>query len=156
MIKDITGTQYRRVGKRNNRGAQKMEIDGIVFDSSFEGNRYIALKTCLAAGLIRDLELQVKYPILINDIVVCSYIADFRYYKADGTLVVEDAKGFRDATYRLKAKMFCAQEGMPIWESENKGAMSRNPLLNGALLVSIKDAFPIEMLPKSIQKKVKE
>lgn len=150
----MTTTEFKRIGKRNNRNAQKVEIDGIVFQSTFEGRRYMALKDCLNGGIITDLELQVSYPLIVNNVKVCDYFADFRYVKKDGTLIVEDAKGFRDALYRLKAKMFHAQEGFPIWESENTGSMNRNPILNSAYLLSIGDAFPVDLLSASLRKKI--
>ena len=142
------------IGKRNNRGAQKTEVDGIIFDSKFEAARFSVLKQCLNRGVITELEIQVRLPLNVNGQKVCDYIADFVYINSDGRRIVEDTKGFRDATYRLKAKLFNACYGYPIWESDNKEGFKRNPLLNIANLVALNDAFPKEHLPKSILKKI--
>ena len=58
---------------------------------------------------LRDLERQVKYEIVVNGEKICRYIADFRYKMVDddGTAkeVVEDAKGFETADFKLKKLM---------------------------------------------------
>jgi hypothetical protein len=49
------------------------------------------------AGVVKDLQRQVKYEIVINDQKICRYIADFVYtlVNEDGSeeKIVEDAKG---------------------------------------------------------------
>ena len=42
-------------------GNRKVQIDGYTFDSVKEGNRYIELPYLLAAGEIKDHELQKQY-----------------------------------------------------------------------------------------------
>ena len=44
----------------------KTVIDGIKFDSAAEGARYQILKAKEKAGLIKNLELQKNYPMIIN------------------------------------------------------------------------------------------
>ena len=65
---------------RNKYKAVKTTIDGITFDSKREAKRYTELKILEKAGYITHLELQPEYPITINGIKLCKYIADFRYF----------------------------------------------------------------------------
>jgi CRISPR/Cas system CSM-associated protein Csm4 (group 5 of RAMP superfamily) len=106
-------------GKRTNKyGARKTEVDGIVFDSQREANRYCELKRLGAAGEIADLELQPRFPLVMEGGKSAGeYIADFRYrVVATGRVVVEDAKGYRTALYRHKKRAVEAQYGVVIEE----------------------------------------
>jgi len=55
--------------------------------------------------LIEDLTRQAKYPMKINDKLICSYIADFEYSR-NGKIITEDAKGVLIEVFRIKAKLF--------------------------------------------------
>ena len=88
--------------------AVKTEIDGITFASKREAIRYSELKLLVKAGYIRDLELQPKFPLVVNGIKVCIYIADFIYRGKDGSVCIEDAKGVRTPVYKLKNRLFHA------------------------------------------------
>ena len=101
-----------RVWKKTHKyNAKKVKVDGIKFDSKKEANRYFELKMLERAGKIKELKLQPKF--LLQDGFVRDgekyraifYIADFEYIK-DGKKVVEDVKGVRTQTYKLKKKMF--------------------------------------------------
>lgn len=81
-------------------------IDGIRFDSKKEARRYADLILLQKAGAIRQLELQPRFPIVVNGVKVCTYVADFAYF--ENARVVEDVKGVRTAVYKLKAKMLLA------------------------------------------------
>jgi hypothetical protein len=90
----------------------KTEIDGIVFDSKKESNRYMELNMLQKAGIINNLLLQCKFELIpahtvngkkIRPVV---YRADFTYYSKDGSFHVEDVKGVRTKEYLLKKKMF--------------------------------------------------
>jgi hypothetical protein len=59
--------------------------------------------------------LQPRFPIEINGRKVCTYIADFSY-NSYGSRVVEDVKGMKTATYRLKAKLVEAVHGVTVVE----------------------------------------
>ena len=90
---------------------KKTEVDGILFDSKREANRYLVLKAMEESGEIRFLRRQVKYTLIRGvrwsdgkkhrDTV---YVADFVYEKA-GKLVVEDVKGFRTPVYKIKREI---------------------------------------------------
>ena len=91
------------------------EVDGRKFDSLAEARRYRELTRLRDAGEISQLRLQPRYPIVINGIPVCVYVADFSYIGSTG-IVVEDVKGVRTAVYRLKNKLMRAVHGIDITE----------------------------------------
>ena len=110
----------------------KPVIDGITFDSKHEMQRYLELKLLERAGVIRDLELQPRYPIEIGGVQVrirsgryhktgrqVVYVADFRYFDAVKNYeVIEDVKmqsGHRPRDYILKRAMVEAM-GIEITE----------------------------------------
>lgn len=107
------GVEKKRNGKYN---AKKVTIDGIEFDSTWEGQRYSQLKVLEKAGEITDLQLQVKMSIDVNGVHICKYIADFVYFE-NGEKVVEDAKGVKTAIYRQKKKLIKAIYGIDIRET---------------------------------------
>ena len=87
-------------------GAIRTEVDGVVFASKAEAHHYTELKALQQAGVIRDLELQPRYPLTVNGLLCGTYVADFRYVDAaSGDLVVTDVKGVRTPVYRLKRKL---------------------------------------------------
>ena len=112
----------------NKYGAKKVVVDGEVFDSRKEYYRWCDLRLLQRAGMISELNRQVKYLLipgqrdesgkLIEREV--SYIADFEYIQ-DGKKVVEDVKGYkRGAAYQLfsiKRKLMLWKYGIKIKET---------------------------------------
>lgn len=112
-------------------GNKKIEVDGIVFDSRKEANRYKDLKMLQDVGIIRNLHMQVKF-ILIpaqysSEVKTkngkskciereCTYVADFAYYDEFGQYHVEDTKGFRTKDYIIKRKLMLHVHGIRIEE----------------------------------------
>lgn len=96
---------------------QRTEVDGITFDSKAEARRYSELKLLEKAGQIVGLNLQPSFPIIVNDVKICTYRADFGYGLPNGSLVVEDVKGMKTPAYRLKAKLMKAVHGVEILET---------------------------------------
>jgi hypothetical protein len=92
----------------------KRTMDGIIFASMAEMNRYAELLILVMKGMISDLALQptfalqdkfthpvygVQRPII--------YRADFSYKeKGNRKRVIEDVKGHSTEVYKLKKKMF--------------------------------------------------
>lgn len=97
--------------------AKPTVIDGIRFASKHEATRYQELKIMQRCGEVSSLELQPKFPIRVNDVLVCTYFADFRYINAENREIVEDAKGFRTDVFKLKKKLVKACYGIDIVES---------------------------------------
>lgn len=123
-----------KVNKYHNR---KVVIDGIEFDSTKEGKRYLVLKEAQAAGLISELTLQPKFELIpaIKETYVkhlktkdkecertvqlpITYSADFAYCK-DGQKIIEDVKASPyttalDKAFLIKEKLFRYFFGFPI------------------------------------------
>lgn len=107
-------------------GAEKTEMDGHVFASKNEAQRYAFLKMMERAGEIKDLRLQVSYelipPIYGTKIThlktkdktetIClqraiNYVSDFVYtVTATNEEIVEDFKGFKTPVFDIKQKLF--------------------------------------------------
>lgn len=105
--------------------SKKITVDGETFDSKKEYRRYRELLLMEKAGLISDLQRQVKFLLIPTQYehfkrygkngkeltpgkrVVekeCSYYADF-VYTENGRDVVEDTKGVRTPEYIIKRKL---------------------------------------------------
>lgn len=68
-------------------------------------------------GLIRELDLQPRFPIVIKGQHVFTYVADFRYRDEEtGEIVIEDVKGYTTPIYNLKKKCVEAEYGIEIRE----------------------------------------
>lgn len=107
--------------KYNNK---KITVDGQIFDSKKEANRYKELRLLEKAGGIKDLRTQVKFKLIpaqrdeaTGKVIEreCSYKADF-VYEEDGKTVVEDVKGFRTKEYVIKRKLMLWRYGIKIRE----------------------------------------
>ena len=91
------------------------EVDGIKFASKAEARRYSDLKLLERAGEISDLKLQPRYPLTVNGLLVCTYVADFDYVEArDERTVTEDVKGVKTKDFIIKAKLFHALYGREV------------------------------------------
>ena len=100
---------------------RKTTVDGITFDSAKEARRYSELKLLERAGQITGLEIQPSFRIVVNNCLICTYKADFRYTTdtphVRGLVVVEDVKGMKTPVYRLKKKLMLAIHGVEIFET---------------------------------------
>lgn len=119
---------WRRYGTNGKYNAKKVQYDGITFDSKKEYRRFLDLKALEKAGIIKNLERQVKYVLIPAqrepDIIgsrggikkgklierECAYYADFVYTVIEtGEKVVEDVKGYRGGgayeIFKIKRKL---------------------------------------------------
>lgn len=87
------------------------------YDSKRESKRAADLRLLEKIGSISNLKEQVKYEVIPKQEGerAAHYIADFVYLQ-DGTLVVEDVKGFRTPDYILKRKLMKLVYGITIRE----------------------------------------
>ena len=99
LIARAKGNKYRN---------RRVTIDGLKFDSVKEGKRWKQLATLERAGVISSLKRQVRIPLIVNDVLVCTYVADFTYLDENGRKIYEDSKGFVTREFRTKAKLFSA------------------------------------------------
>lgn len=104
---------------------------GIEFDSQAEAKRYAELLMQQNAGIITDLQRQVRYELIPTQKLPepkenrCGrakkseygvyYVADF-VYKKDGQTVVEDVKGKATESYVIKRKLMLWVHGIQITE----------------------------------------
>ena len=114
--------------------SHKTSVNGVIFDSKKEYNRYIELTLLSRSGAIKGLKRQVKFELIPaqyeTDIIspqgkvkkgklierAVSYIADFVYTDENGKTVVEDTKGFRTKDYIIKRKLLLYMHGIRIKE----------------------------------------
>jgi hypothetical protein len=109
---------------RSKFNAKPTEVEGIRFASRLEATHYGFLRLREKAGEIRNLELQPRYPFVINGQKICEYRADFkfeeRFKSADGRVgwrfVTADSKGVRTRVFAIKAKLLKAIYGIDIRE----------------------------------------
>ena len=93
-------------------------VDGVSYASKKEARRASELKLLERGGQIRGLTFQPRFPLKVNDRLVCTYVADASYVE-DGIRIVEDTKSEvtrKHPVYRIKAKLFQAIYGFPIRE----------------------------------------
>lgn len=94
-------------------------VDGVRFASKAEAKRDAELQLLVKAGKIRNLQRQPRFPLEVNDVLVCTYVADWRYeeitkYRVPGhpdeleqldADVVEDRKGALTKDFKIKFKL---------------------------------------------------
>lgn len=95
-----------------------VDATGAVHDSTKEFRRWQVLELRQRAGEIRSLRRQVPYALVVNGVLVCTYIADFDYIEGEAP-ITEDVKSEptrKLAAYRIKRKLFAALYGRDIRE----------------------------------------
>ncbi len=112
-------TRYHPKPKRSKYGNRKVTKNGETFDSVREYERHLVLLDMQKHEMIRNLQRQPRFTIVVNDEEICTYVGDWRYeeiehfyvpghpqrmtaMKAD---VVEDSKGFQTPDFKLKWKL---------------------------------------------------
>lgn len=106
-------------------GNNKVVVDGEVFDSKLEYNRYLFLSDAQRRGIISSLERQKRFTLIPTQRIIVKnygkrgqplkpkpkvversveYVADFVYKVGDAT-VIEDTKGFATKEYIIKRKL---------------------------------------------------
>lgn len=103
--------------RRSKYGNTPTKVGPITFHSKKEAKRYGDLILLQRAGVITDLKLQVKFPLIVSETLITTYIADFTYFDAKGEKVVEDVKGYATEVYNLKRKLMKAIHNITIMET---------------------------------------
>ena len=116
-------TDY-RITTTNKYRNRFMRVDGMLFRSQKEAKRYVDLKLLQKAGKIEKLECQRSYelapPVLIlgKRHRALRYVADFVYRDlSHGGVIVEDSKGVRTPTYRIKKHLMKHVYGIDVLET---------------------------------------
>lgn len=94
-------------------------VDGIKFDSKAEARRYSELKMLERAGVIKDIKLHPKFPMIINNIKIGRgwWTGDFRYMQQqDGVWfdVIEDVKSIDTRESKIRRDVCAAINGIKI------------------------------------------
>lgn len=85
---------------------KRVKVDGINFHSIAEANQYQELRLREATGEIYDLKCQVRFPIVVNGVQICTYIADFTYRHLNERLpFIHEHKGYWEDKALLKWKL---------------------------------------------------
>lgn len=114
----ISLVDYHRLTKPHKYGSKKTEVDGVWFDSKKEADRYRQLKVLERCAHIKNLNLQPAFPLIVNETLISTYVADFSYFDMrTKEATVEDTKGLKTPVYRLKKKLFEALYGRRILET---------------------------------------
>lgn len=96
--------------RKSKYGNKPVEIDGRRFASAAEGRRYLDLRRMEAIGLIRELECQPRFPLVVAGVKIAVYVADFSYLDGGtGEFAVEDVKGGKGTVtdvFRIKKRLF--------------------------------------------------
>lgn len=87
------------------------DASGTHWASKKEYRRWEHLRLLEHGVVIYGLRRQVSFKLSVNEIVICTYVADFTYFTREGTPIVEDAKGFKTPEYKLKKKLMFALLG---------------------------------------------
>lgn len=104
-------------GPRSNKyGAEATIVDGTRLDSKAEAERFKTLRLCVRAKTISRLHVHRRFKLRVRGVLVAEYEADFDYRDEAGRLVVEDVKGVRTASYRLKKRLMLACHGIEVIE----------------------------------------
>lgn len=92
--------EYKKLNlKKNKFGAQKVKIDGIIFDSKAESDLYILLKSLRKTDHI-DVHVPVSLPGGVR------FKVDFIVWNSDGTAEAFEYKGKETSDFRTKLKLF--------------------------------------------------
>ena len=112
----------KKTGKVNH---ERVTINGIVFDSIAEADRYRVLRVMEKTGKISDLVCHPRWVIIPaqkaegrRSFKAAHYTADFSYIR-DGRLVVEDVKSEytrQEEDYKLRRKLMLLMHGIYVEE----------------------------------------
>lgn len=101
--------------------ASRRTMDGIVFASKMEMDRYSQLKLMEKGSLIRDLQLQPRFELLPaferngRHFLPINYVGDFAYYDCETKKrVVEEVKGVETEVWKIKRKLFHFKHNMEL------------------------------------------
>ena len=115
--------------KKNKFSAQRVEADGIKFDSKLEAKRYDQLKRREQVGEITDLDIHPSWPLRNNNGIEVRYpptkpypggklavfTADFAYVIVETErFVIEDCKGVMTKDAKLRIAIFEALYGLKV------------------------------------------
>lgn len=111
-LKSLIVSEGPKVNKYRNK---RTEVDNVIFASKREASRYKDLKLMEQFGSISGLTLQPRYPLIVNDVKIGTYVGDFQFFEGDKK-IIEDTKGFRTRVFVMKKNLMKAIYGIEIRE----------------------------------------
>lgn len=110
--------EQEKKAKKSKYGNKKTEVNGIVFDSIREANRYKELLLMQKAGLIGLIERQVSYELNEGGSHSLRYVCDFVYMDSrTGGKIYEDVKGMKTKVYLKKKRLMKKVHGIEVKET---------------------------------------
>lgn len=94
--------------KKNKFNAVKIDYNGHMFDSKLEARVFEDLEFQRISGDLIEIKRQVKIPLMVNGVVICSYYCDFVVTDKHGQRKYIEAKGLEMPVWRIKKKLFLA------------------------------------------------
>ncbi len=130
MVESISVEEYHALleaEKRRKYNNTPTVVDGVVFDSQGEAERWGELLLLKREGHITDLTRQDRFPLVVGGVKIADYVADFTYmewYEDEQGIsrlrfVVEDFKSpaTKTAAYRLKKRLMLGCHQIEIRET---------------------------------------
>ena len=106
-LRDRVLSKAGQVKYNNNR----VEVDGILFDSQLEADYYSDLKLQLKMGTIKGFCRQPQFILQegFGDVRPITYKPDFIVFHNDGSYEIVDIKGFETQEFKRTKKLFAAK-----------------------------------------------
>jgi len=97
--------------KKSKYNANRVRVDGILFDSQLEADYYSDLKLQLKTGMIRGFCRQPEFVLQegFGDMRPITYKPDFIVFHNDGNYEIVDTKGFETQEFKRTRKLFKAR-----------------------------------------------
>jgi hypothetical protein len=107
--------------RHDKQGKENRTVDGILFDSAKEAQRFWELRILQSSGQIKGLICDknlLTFALEVNGVHICKYEADFAYRKMDDPdrVIVEDVKGLRTREFKIKKRLMKAVRGIDVVE----------------------------------------
>lgn len=107
----------KKSGAKNKYKAKKQSYNGVKYDSTLEAKVAENLDWKLKEGELVEVQRQVKIPLYVNGVLICTYICDFKTIDKHGQVTYVEAKGIELPVFQIKKKLFLA-----LLESIDSGA----------------------------------
>lgn len=113
-------------GRKGKFNAQGEHVNGQWCASAAEAERYRQLLKMQDEGRIAGLVCQQRYPLVVNNVKITTYQADFTYDVVTDTgevlrTIIEDVKGMLTDVFEIKHKLFDALNPIPLTLIHKKG-----------------------------------
>ncbi len=97
--------------KKQKYNNNRVRVDGILFDSKLEADKYLDLKLQLKAGTIKGFCRQPEFVLQEGFAATrpITYRPDFIVFHSDGTYEIIDTKGFETQEFKRTRKLFQAK-----------------------------------------------